>query len=160
MKASIRVPGVSRIARSGGTIVTWFENAEKFADAGRARAQERDRGRRRSRLEADREEDDLALGLGLRDRQRVERRVDRAHVGAACLRLEQRPAAAGDAQHVAERGEDDVRPLGERDRVVDPPHRDHADRAARAVQVLDLVAGAGLRGRAWRSRACARRRPP
>jgi hypothetical protein len=39
MKASICVPGVSRIARSGGTIVTWFEKAEKLrTPAARARS--------------------------------------------------------------------------------------------------------------------------
>jgi hypothetical protein len=39
MKASIRVPGVSRIARSGGTIVTWLQKAEKFrTPAARARS--------------------------------------------------------------------------------------------------------------------------
>ena len=37
------------------------------------------------------------------------------------------------------RREDHARPLGERDRVVDPAHRDHADRAARPVHELDLV---------------------
>ena len=71
-------------------------------------------------------------GFAARELERVERRVDHAHVGAAGLRLEQRAAAAGDAHHVAEGREDHLGPLGEGDRVVDAAHRDHADRAARA----------------------------
>ena len=94
MKASIRVPGVSRIARSGGTIVTWLQKAEKFRDAGGAGAEQRDRRRRCGRLEADREEDDLAVGLGPRDCEGVERRVDHPDVGASRLRLEKRPLSA------------------------------------------------------------------
>ena len=107
-------------------------------DALGPRAQQRDRGRRRRRLEADREEDHLAVGVATRELERVERRIDHAHVGTARLRLEQRAAAAGHAQHVAEGREDHLGPLGERDRVVDAAHRDHADRAARAVQEVDL----------------------
>ena len=77
-------------------------------------------------------------GLRARELERVERRVDHAHVGAARLRLEQRAAPAGHAHHVAEGREDHLRPLGERDRVVDAAHRDHADRAAGPVHEVDL----------------------
>ena len=48
-------------------------------------------------------------GLRARELERVERRVDHPHVGAARLRLEQRAAAAGDAHHVAEGREDHLR---------------------------------------------------
>ena len=71
--------------------------------------------------------------------ERVERRVDHAHVRAARLRLEQRAAPARHAQHVAERRERDAVRLGDRDRVVHAAHRDHAHRAARPVHELDLV---------------------
>ena len=138
MKPSSCRPGESRIALSGGPIVTWLQNAEKLRDAVGARAQERDRRRRRSRLEADREEDDLALGIATRELERVERRVDHADVRAARLGLEQRAAPAGHAHHVPERREDHLRPLGERDRVVDAAHRDHADGAAGTVDEVDL----------------------
>ncbi len=52
------------------------------------------------------------------------------------LGLEQVAVAAGHPHHVAERREDDAGRLGDRDGVVDPAHRDHADRAARAVHQL------------------------
>ena len=101
-------------------------------------SQQRHRGRRRRRLEADREEDDAPVGQLRGERERVERRVDHAHVRAAGLRLEQRAAAARDAHHVAEGRERDAGLLGEGDRVVDAAHRDHADGAAGAVHELDL----------------------
>ena len=48
------------------------------------------------------------------------------------------PLRARHAHHVAEAGEDHARLVGERDAVVDAPHRDHADRAARPVHELDV----------------------
>ncbi len=104
----------------------------------RAGPEQRHGGRRRGGLEADREEDDLPVGQRRGERERVERRVDHPHVRAARLRLEQRPAATRHAHHVAERGQGDAGLLGEGDRVVDAPHRDHADGAAGAVDELDL----------------------
>ena len=68
------------------------EHAE-VRDAALTRLQERDRGRRRGRLEPDGEEHHVAVGCLDGDPQRVERRVDEAHVGAARLRLEQVPVA-------------------------------------------------------------------
>ena len=113
-------------------------HAAEVGDALGLRALERQRGRGRGRLEADREEDDLAVGVLLGDPQRVERRVDHPHVGALRLGLEQRAVRARHAHHVAEAGEDHARLVGDRDAVVDAPHRDHADRAARAVHELDV----------------------
>ena len=45
----------------------------------------------------------------------------------------------GNAHHVAEAGEDHVVLSRHRDPVVHPAHRDHADRAARAVNQLDVL---------------------
>ena len=73
----------------------------------------------RGGLEADREEDDLAIGVALGERQRVERRVDDAHVAAARLDREQIPVSARDAQHVAEGTEDHLGPGGDGEPLVD-----------------------------------------
>jgi hypothetical protein len=113
-------------------------HAREVLDPLGLRALERQRGRRRGRLEANREEDDLALRVGLGDPQRVERRVDHADVGAGGLGVEQRAVAARHPHHVAEAGEDHAGLVGERDAVVDAPHRDHAHRAAGPVDELDV----------------------
>ena len=110
----------------------------EVADPVGAGAQQRDRRRRRGRLEPDPEEDDVPLGRAAGELERVERRVDHPHVGPTRLRLEQRAAGAGDAHHVPEGREQHLGALGERDRVVDAAHRDHADRAAGAVDEVDL----------------------
>ena len=49
------------------------------------------------------------------------------------------PVRAGHAHHVAERGEDHVRFLGDGEAVVDAAHRQHAYRAAGTVDQLDVV---------------------
>ena len=122
----------------GGTIVTWLQNTEKFVSRPLARVQQRERRRRRGRLEPDGEEHDVACRASpTAMRSASSGEYDEAHVGAARLRLEQVPVAAGDAHHVAERREDHAGRLGDRDGVVDAAHRDHADRAARAVHQLD-----------------------
>jgi hypothetical protein len=69
-------------------------------------------GGRRS-LEADREEDHAFVGMASGDGERVERRIQHAHVGALGLGLQQVARAARHAQHVAERAEDDVRARGD-----------------------------------------------
>ena len=66
----------------------------------------------------------------------------------------------GHPQHVAEAGEDHAVVVGDRDAVVDPAHRDHAHRAAGAVDELDVRRAAGRRCRTCRSSACGRRTPP
>ena len=125
------------MALIGGTIVTWLEKTLKLVTPRLAGLEQRERRRRRRRLEPDGEEHDVAVGRLDRDPQRVERRVHEAHVGALGLGLQEVAVAAGDAHHVAERREDDARCLGDGDRVVDPAHRDDADRAARSVHQLD-----------------------
>ena len=47
--------------------------------------------------------------------------------------------ASRHAHHVAERCEDHTRSLGDRDRVVDATHRDHADRATWTVHEFDRL---------------------
>ena len=121
-----------------GMIVTWLQKTKKLRDALLPRSEERDRGRRRRRLEADREEDHVALGVLAGDPKRVQRRVHDPHVRAPRLRVEERAASAGDAEHVPERRERDLGSLRDRDRVIDPPHRDHAHRAPRPVDQADL----------------------
>ena len=128
-------------------------HAGEVPDALGLGALQRQRGRGGGGLEADREEHHLAVGVLAGDPQRVERRVDHPHVGALGLRLEQRPLGAGDAHHVAEAREDDARLAGDRDAVVNAPHRDDAHRAARPVhqlhvgrqQVVDPVLVDGVR---------------
>ncbi len=68
---------------------------------------------------------------------------------------------AGHPHHVAEAGEDHaLRCARDRDAVVDPAHRDHADRAARAVDQLDVLGQEVVDRRTCRSSGCGRRRPP
>ena len=132
--------------------MTWLQNTLKLRTPSSRACSSVTRGRRRGRLEPDGEEHDLAVGVLDGDAQRVERRVDEADVGAARLGLEQVAVAAGHAHHVAEGREDHARRLGHGDGVVDPAHRDHAHRAARAraparrlgQHVLDAVAVDGV----------------
>ena len=135
---SSRRSGDSRIALIGGTIVTWLQNTEKFVTPSSRALKQRDGRRRRRRLEPDGEEHHLAVRVVGRELQRVERRVDEAHVGTPRLGLEEVSVAAGHAHHVAERREDDAGRLRDRDGVVDATHRDHADGAARPVHELDV----------------------
>ena len=90
-----RRSGDSRIALIGGTIVTWLQNTLKFAHAERAGPDQRHRRGRRGGFEADGEEHDVLVGIVDGDLERVERRVDEAHVGAARLGLERLPLEPG-----------------------------------------------------------------
>ena len=128
------------------------EHAEVL-HAERARPHQRHRGGRRRGFEADREEHDVTIGVVDRDLECVERRVHESHVGAARLRLDEVALGTGHPHHVAERREDDAGLFGQPHRVVDAPHRDHADRAPGSVhqfdglgqQMLDAVAVDGVR---------------
>ena len=100
---------------------------------------DRHRVGRRGGLEADAEEDHLLVGVVPREVERVERRVDDAHVAAGALDPEQVLLAAGHAQHVAERAEDHVGPRRDLQRLVDDLERGDADRAAGSVDQLDAV---------------------
>ena len=102
-------------------------------------ADHRHRGGRRGGLEPDRHEHDLLVRVLPGDLQRVQRRVHHPDIGALGVGVEEGAAAARYPHHVAERGHDHVRLRGQVDRVVHPPHRDHADRAAGAVHQGDRL---------------------
>ena len=70
--------------------------------------------------------------------QGVERRVHHPDVVAARLAFERAAVAAGHPHHVAECREDRAVPLHERQPFIDSSHRQHADRAARTVDQLDI----------------------
>jgi hypothetical protein len=74
----------------------------------------------------------------LGDLQRVERRIDHAHVRAGGLGAEQMRLRSGDAHHVAESSEDHARLQGDRDRVINPTQRNDTDRATWAVDHLNV----------------------
>ena len=122
-----------------GMIVTWLQNTEKFSMPVGRGPLHGERGGRRRRLEPDGVEDHLLVGVLAGDAQGVERRVHDAHVGPAGLGVEEAAVAAGDADHVAEAGEDDVVVFGDGDAVVDPAHGDHAHRAPGTVHQLDAL---------------------
>jgi hypothetical protein len=73
-------------------------------------------------------------GMVLRDLDRIGRRIDHAHVGAACLGLEQRQVAGGrHTQAVAVGAQDDLAVQRQADGQVDAADGQHTHRAARAV---------------------------
>ena len=113
-------------------------DAGEVLDALAACALERQRGGRRGRLESDREEHDLAVRVLLGDPQRVQRRVDHAHVGARGLGVEQAPSEPG--TRIMSPKQVKITPSWSRDRdpVVDAAHRDHAHGTARPVHELDV----------------------
>ncbi len=98
------------------------------------------RGRGRRGLEADGEEHHLPVRMGRCDLQRLGGRIHHAHVGALRPRLEQAaPARRRHAQHVAVADERDVGPARQFDGRVEPRHRQHAHRAARAVNQAHVL---------------------
>ena len=101
-KACTRLSGAPRMASIAGGTVTCDTSTREVRHAQLARPPHRHRVRRRRRLEADREEDDLLIGILDRELERVERRVDDAHVPAARAHLEEIALAPRHAQHVAE----------------------------------------------------------
>ena len=102
----------------------------------------------RGGLEPDGEEDHAACGLGFGQLERVERRVDDAHVGPFGPRTLEARAAAGHAHHVAEGGEGHAVAAGHPDGGVHHAHRRHTHGATRAAEELD-------RGREHRADAAA-----
>ena len=82
------------------------------------------------RLKADGEEDDLLCGILRRNGQRVQRRVDDAHVGACRLRLSETGVRSRHLQHIAERRDDDILHPRIGNRRIDVAVRRHADGTA------------------------------
>ena len=103
------------------------------------RLDDRHGGTRHRGLETQAEEYNLPIRMLPRDRQRIERRVDHAHIRAVGLGLQQALARSRHPHRVAERGEDHLRPFGQCHAVINAPHRQHADRAARPVHEFHLV---------------------
>src|SRR6266508_6342273 len=134
-------PQVRRIedrldGRDDGDVIA--EDREVLESLGSGAEHGHSRGRRRS-LEADRHEYDALVWVLAGDLQRVQRGINHADVGTLCLRVEEGAVAARHPHHVAERGHDDTGASGQVHRVVDPPHRDYAHRAARAVHEGDAL---------------------
>ena len=102
------------------------------------RLDERRRHRRR-RLETDGKEDDLLPRIFLRDFKRVHRRVERPHVIPCGPLFRQAALRSRHADHVAERHEDGILHPCKRNGVVDPLFGHDADRAARAVDKVDVL---------------------
>ena len=120
-------------------IVTWLQNTEKLRTPLRSSSQQRQRGRRRRGFESDGEEHDVFVGIVLGQLQCIDRRIDDANVHAARFVLERAAIGARHAHHVAEGCEDHIGPRCDGETVVDAPHREDADRAARTVNQLDVV---------------------
>ena len=108
---------------------------------------------RRGRFEADGEKDNLLVGIGARDFQGIDRRINDAHVRSARFQDQQIDLRTRHAQHVAKGTENDVRPMGNRVRLVDHLQRSDTDRASRAVhqfhffgkQAIDAIFDNGMR---------------
>ena len=121
-----------------GMIVTWLQKTEKFSIPSAAArrtvsavdgAVSRSRSRRRP-----------PGGRGSAERCAARPAVSRP---SGCRRRGRwrrgRSPRTGHSHHVAEAGQDDVRPLRDRDAVVHPAHRDDAHRTAGAVHELDVL---------------------
>ena len=110
----------------------------KILDAFRFRAHQRERGRGRGGLESDGEEHHVLVGILLRQLESIGRRVNDAHIHAASFVFKRAAVRAGHAHHVTEGGEDHVGILRDGKAVVDSSHRQNADRAAGAVNQLNV----------------------
>ena len=120
--------------RNGDVIAEQREIVDSLLD----RLEDRQRGRRHRRFETQREKDDFAPRIGPRDGERVERRIDQADIGPLGLGLEHALFRSRNAHRIAEGREDHLRMLGDFDAIIDPAHRQHAHRAAGAVDELDF----------------------
>ena len=131
----------SRSIATAGQVSRPESSTERFSGAP---SREHRRDRRRRRLEAGGEEHDGPMRVLARDAHGLERRGDRAYVGAGGLRLLERADLAlvhvhRHAQHVAERDQGDRLAAGDLDRLVDGLLRAHAHRAAGAGNELDAL---------------------
>ena len=111
----------------------------KIADALRLRLPYRHGIGRRRGLKANREEYNFSARIRGSDPHRVQRRINDANVASLGLHLEQIAIRAGNAQHVAERAEDDVGPPRDGMRAIDHIERRYADRTSWAVHQLDFL---------------------
>ena len=96
---------------------------EEVADPFGARAQQgRGRGRR-GRFETDHKKHDRAVRILTRELQRIEWRIDEAHIRALGLGVEQAATRARHAHHVAEGRENDLWLARNGDRIIEAAHR-------------------------------------
>mmetsp|Transcript_18256 Transcript_18256/g.43898 ORF Transcript_18256/g.43898 Transcript_18256/m.43898 type:complete len:229 (-) Transcript_18256:65-751(-) len=109
----------------------------EVVDAAPLRLEHRHRGGGHGRLEAEREEHHVAARVRRRDFERVQRRINHAHISAVGARLQQRALGAGHAHRVAKGREDDTGLIRDRHAVVHAAHRQHAHGAARAMHELE-----------------------
>jgi len=110
----------------------------EIADAFGLGAHHCKRGGGSSSFKADGKKHHVLVGIKPRELQSVRRRIHDPNVHTTSLVLKRAPLSSGHTHHVAESGEDNVGLLGYRKTIVDSSHRKHADRAARAVNQLDV----------------------
>ena len=127
--------------RDNGDVVA---EQRKIVDALALRLENRERRRWHRSFESEPEEDNLLLRIKAREFERVEGGVDHAHISASGFRLQQALLRARHPHGVPERCEDHARRLGKRDTIIDPPHWQHAYRAARSMHELDRIGQHGL----------------
>ncbi len=115
---------------------------------------DRNGGRRRCCFETDGEENDLPVRIILRQRHGISTRINHADIGALRFRLEQGKAIRSrHAQAVAVGAQGDALLQRQPDRLIDAADRQHANRAAGAVdhfyvirqQIGHAIAGNGVR---------------
>ena len=121
---------------------------------------QRERRRRRRGLKTDGEEHHVLVGIRFGELERVGRRIDDAHIHAACFVFQRTALRAGHAHHVAEGGEDDIRILR---RATD--RRQCVPSAARTPDIPDRGSvrysrAECLSGRSDRWHGCGRRKLP
>ena len=103
-------------------------------------------------LEAETEKNHFAIRVLTRQLERVQRRINHAHISAVGLGLKQTFLRTRHAHRVAKGSEDNLRLLGQRHTVVHAPHRQYTYRAAGTVhelnrcgkQLLNTVAKYGM----------------
>ena len=112
---------------------------EKISDVAGFGLLQRNGRRGHSGFKTQPKKDDVALRVIPRQRQGIHWRVDDPHVRTARFRLQQRAIFPRHAHRIAKGTENDVRLAGNFNTAVDAAHWQHADRAAGAVDKLDVI---------------------
>ena len=102
------------------------------------------RGRGHRRLEAKPEKYDLPVGMLSSQRERIERRINHAHVGTFSLCLQQALLGPRHAHGVTKGRENHAGCLCKRHAIVHAPHGQYAHRTAGPVHQLDGLGQHGL----------------
>src|ERR1700761_718348 len=111
----------------------------KVMDVFTLRSHERQRSRGSGGFKPNRKEDDMPIWIFARDLQRICRRIYDADVGPASLVLKRAAMRSRNAHHVAEGCKARIVFPGDVEPIVDPTHRQHANRTPRTVDKLDVV---------------------